>query len=83
MKKNIWSYDKVKIFLNLLGDRKPAFYGNNKTKARRRLLVKLYFRENRPENGYKRYTVRRSKPYHTWNSEEIPEESKHFWKEMQ
>lgn len=80
MKKTVWSHEKVKVLLNLLGEKKSCFHGSNKIKARRGRIIKLYYQANR-KNKFKKYSVRRSYPYHTWNSEEIPEDSKHFWKE--
>lgn len=45
--------------------------------------MKLIFKEKRPTEGFKTYTVRRSKPYHTWDASLMPEDSKHYWKEVE
>lgn len=79
MKKKIWGHEKAFTFLGLLG--KQSLQGENRTRARRRRIIKLHLKESRPADGYKTYTIRRSKPYHMWNSIEVQEESKHYWKE--
>ncbi len=81
MKKKIWGPEKAFTCLGMFGNK--SFSGNNRTKIRRRRIVKLIFKEKRPSEGYKTYTVRRSKPYYTWDSSLMPEESKHYWKEIE
>lgn len=76
MKNKIWGPEKAFTCLSILG--RKSFLGNNRTKIRRRRIAKLIFREKRPLDGYTTYTIRRSKPYHTWDASLMPEDSKHY-----
>lgn len=80
MKKTVWGLEKQHAYIRLVfGGLPDSLKGKaNKTKARRRLWVRLYMRDHRPRGGYPRYTERRCRPYHTYNSEEIVEENK-YW----
>lgn len=81
MKKTMWSPNKSHVLLKIIFlDRN--FRGNNKNKLKRRKILQMKMRQSKPENGYGRYTVRRSKPFHTFDSEEIVEENEYFWKDM-
>lgn len=76
MKKTVWGLEKQDALIRLMFGGLPDSL--NKTKARRRLWVRLYMREHRPHGGYPRYAERRCRPYHTYNSEEVVEENK-YW----
>lgn len=80
MKHKIWGPEKAFTYLGMFG--RKTFSGKNQTKTRRRRIVKLIFKEKRPPEGFKTYTVRRSKPYHTWDASLMSEDSKHYWKEV-
>lgn len=80
MKKTVWGLEKQHAYIRLMFGGLPDNFKTtvNKTKARRRLWVRLYMRDHRPHGGYPRYAERRCRPYHTYNSEEIVEENK-YW----
>lgn len=82
MKKTVWSDAKSEAFLRTVLKSDGIFLGMNKKKHRRRKALRLHMTAKRPQGGYKRYTVRRSKPWHTWDSEENIEENRYFWKEV-
>lgn len=80
MKKTVWGLEKQDAYIRMIfGGLPDSLKGKvNKTKARRRLWVRLYMRDHRPHGGYPRYAERRCRPYHTYNSEEVVEENK-YW----
>lgn len=81
MKKKILGPEKAFTYLGMFG--RKSFSKKKQAKIRRRRIVKLIFKEKRPPDGFKTYTVRRSKPYHTWDASLMPEDSKHYWKEVE
>ncbi|EOH80736.1 hypothetical protein [Enterococcus malodoratus] len=81
MKHKIWGPEKAFTYLGMFGNK--SFSGDNRSKIRRRRLVGLIFKEKKPKEGYKTYTVRRSKPYYTWDASLMPEDSKYYWREIE
>lgn len=81
MRKTVWGPRKCDVVLGVVLGRPSIYKGDNVNKHRRHLHLRMKCREYKPKGGYPRYTVKRSKPYAMYSSENYFEECDQFWKD--